>query len=82
MFDNGYGLRLRAARVGAAFAACLAGACLVIACTADTVTRADPVADAPRPTIVLEHGAFADWSSGGTDLCIQQGKFRTVSATR
>ncbi|MFC8381738.1 hypothetical protein [Nocardia sp. NPDC057272] len=82
MFNNGYSLRRRAARVGTALAAGTAGACLVVACTADTVTRADPIADAPRPTIVLERCAFVGWSSGGTDLSIQQGKFHAVSATR
>jgi pimeloyl-ACP methyl ester carboxylesterase len=64
MVDNGYGrMRRRAIRVVTALAAGIAGGGLVAACTANTVTHAGPPDDAPRPTIILEHGAFADGSS-------------------
>ncbi|MFF0632718.1 alpha/beta fold hydrolase [Nocardia sp. NPDC004151] len=64
MVGNGYGwLRRRAARVATAVVAGVAGGGLVVACSAEAVTKAGPVDDAPRPTIVLEHGAFADGSS-------------------
>ncbi|MFD6351500.1 alpha/beta fold hydrolase [Nocardia tengchongensis] len=63
MVANGYGRKRRAARVAAAVVAGIAGAGLTVACTANTVTHAGPDEDAPRPTIVLEHGAFADGSS-------------------
>ncbi|MEV6338500.1 alpha/beta hydrolase [Nocardia vinacea] len=63
MLDNGYGrIRRRVTQVATALAAGIAGAGLVVACTAST-TQADPTDDAPRPTIILEHGAFADGSS-------------------
>ncbi|WP_194819946.1 alpha/beta fold hydrolase [Nocardia sp. XZ_19_385] len=63
MLDNAYGgIRRRATQVATMLAAGIAGAGLVVACTAST-TQADPTADAPRPTIILEHGAFADASS-------------------
>lgn len=64
MVDNRYSrIRRQATRSLTALAAGIAGASLVVACTADTVTHADPINDAPRPTVILEHGAFADGSS-------------------
>ncbi|WP_431955959.1 alpha/beta fold hydrolase [Nocardia lijiangensis] len=64
MVDTGYGRnRRRTTRVLAALVAGIAGGSLAVACTANTVTHAGPIDDAPRPTIVLEHGAFADGSS-------------------
>ncbi|MRH92141.1 alpha/beta fold hydrolase [Nocardia sp. SYP-A9097] len=56
-------MRRRATRAATALAAGIAGGGLVAACTANTVTHAGPPDDAPRPTIILEHGAFADGSS-------------------
>ncbi|WP_062987600.1 alpha/beta fold hydrolase [Nocardia anaemiae] len=64
MVDNRYGRTRRyATRALTALAAGIAGGSLVVACTAETVTHAAPTDDAPRPTIILEHGAFADGSS-------------------
>ncbi|MFE3027504.1 alpha/beta fold hydrolase [Nocardia tengchongensis] len=63
MVANGYGRKRRAARVAAAVVAGVAATGLAVACTANTVTHAGPDEDGPRPTIVLEHGAFADGSS-------------------
>ncbi|CAM4462556.1 alpha/beta hydrolase [Nocardia ninae] len=64
MDNNEYGrIRRRATRVGAALAAAIAGGSLVVACAVDAVTHAAPIGDAPRPTVILEHGAFADGSS-------------------
>ncbi|MFB8003116.1 alpha/beta fold hydrolase [Nocardia sp. NPDC056000] len=64
MVDNGYGRnRRRATRIAAALAAGITGVGVAVACSANTVTHAGPDEDAPRPTIVLEHGAFADGSS-------------------
>ncbi|MEV6325589.1 hypothetical protein AB0M45_31130 [Nocardia sp. NPDC051787] len=61
MVDNGYGrVRRRTTRALTALAAGVAGGSLIVACTASTVTQAGPTDDAPRPTIVLEHGAFAE----------------------
>ncbi|BDT91911.1 alpha/beta hydrolase [Nocardia sputorum] len=58
------GVRIhRVARVVTALTAVVAGGALTVACTASTTTHAGPTPDAPRPTIVLEHGAFADGSS-------------------
>lgn len=54
-------LRRRHRIIATATAAVAAGA-LAVACTAST-TQADPTPDAPRPTVVLVHGAFADGSS-------------------
>ncbi|WP_280217180.1 alpha/beta fold hydrolase [Nocardia neocaledoniensis] len=54
-------LRRRHRIIATATAAVAAGA-LAVACTAST-TQADPTPDAPRPTVVLVHGAFADSSS-------------------
>ncbi|MFC9438898.1 alpha/beta fold hydrolase [Nocardia sp. NPDC057030] len=52
----------RAARAIAAITAAVAAGSLAVACTAST-TRAEPTEDAPKPTVVLVHGAFADGSS-------------------
>lgn len=52
----------RAARAVAAITAAVAAGSLAVACTAST-THAGPTEDAPRPTVVLVHGAFADGSS-------------------
>ncbi|MEU2038535.1 alpha/beta fold hydrolase [Nocardia niwae] len=58
------GVRIpRLARAATALAAVVAGGALVVACTSSTTTHAGPTPDATRPTIVLEHGAFADGSS-------------------
>ncbi|MEV4126136.1 hypothetical protein [Nocardia sp. NPDC049707] len=57
-------LRLRrATRVIAAITAAVAAGSLAVACTASTTTHAGPTEDAPKPTVVLVHGAFADGSS-------------------
>ncbi|WP_067687703.1 alpha/beta fold hydrolase [Nocardia jejuensis] len=64
MVHNGNGRnKRRTTRAVAAFVAGVAGLGLAVACSANTVTHAGPDEDAPRPTIVLEHGAFADGSS-------------------
>ncbi|MBL1075364.1 alpha/beta hydrolase [Nocardia sp. 2] len=64
MVYNGNGrIRRRAGRIAAAVVAGVAGASLAVACSAGTVTHAAPAEDAPRPTVVLVHGAFADGSS-------------------
>ncbi|WP_330185414.1 alpha/beta hydrolase [Nocardia sp. NBC_01503] len=64
MVDNGNGRnKRRATRAAAALVAGIAGIGLTVACSSNTVTHAGPDEDAPRPTIVLEHGAFADGSS-------------------
>ncbi|MEU2033736.1 alpha/beta fold hydrolase [Nocardia amamiensis] len=55
--------RKRAARAITAITAGVAAGSLAVACTASTTTHAGPTPDAPRPTIVLVHGAFADGSS-------------------
>lgn len=55
--------RKRAARAITAITAGVAAGTLAVACTASTTTHAGPTPDAPRPTIVLVHGAFADGSS-------------------
>ncbi|WP_433199571.1 alpha/beta fold hydrolase [Nocardia sp. CA-107356] len=52
----------RAARAVAAITAAVAAGSLAVACTAST-THAGPTEDAPKPTVVLVHGAFADGSS-------------------
>lgn len=52
----------RAARAIAALTAGIAACALAVACTAST-THAGPTEDAPKPTVVLVHGAFADGSS-------------------
>ncbi|WP_433526924.1 alpha/beta fold hydrolase [Nocardia pseudovaccinii] len=63
MVDNGRDrMRRRVARSVTALAAGIAGGGLAVACTAST-THAGPTEDAPKPTIILEHGAFADGSS-------------------
>ncbi|MEV0074833.1 alpha/beta hydrolase [Nocardia neocaledoniensis] len=49
-------------RIIATTTAAVAAGALAVACTAST-TQADPTPDAPRPTVVLVHGAFADSSS-------------------
>ncbi|SNY88752.1 Pimeloyl-ACP methyl ester carboxylesterase [Nocardia amikacinitolerans] len=54
--------RSRMRRMVAAIAAAVAAGGLAVACTAST-THAGPTEDAPRPTVVLVHGAFADGSS-------------------
>jgi pimeloyl-ACP methyl ester carboxylesterase len=53
----------RAGRAIAAVTAAVAAGCLAVACTASTTTHAGPTEDAPKPTVVLVHGAFADGSS-------------------
>ncbi|MFE3257255.1 alpha/beta fold hydrolase [Nocardia sp. NPDC059091] len=53
----------RAGRAIAAFTAAVAAGSLAVACTASTTTHAGPTEDAPKPTVVLVHGAFADGSS-------------------
>ncbi|MET8874781.1 alpha/beta hydrolase [Nocardia sp. NPDC004604] len=53
----------RAGRAIAAVTAAVAAGSLAVACTASTTTHAGPTEDAPKPTIVLVHGAFADGSS-------------------
>ncbi|MBU3067038.1 alpha/beta hydrolase [Nocardia sp. NEAU-G5] len=53
----------RAGRVIAAVTAAVAAGSLAVACTASTTTHAGPTEDAPKPTVVLVHGAFADGSS-------------------
>ncbi|GAB0101419.1 alpha/beta hydrolase [Nocardia sp. JMUB6875] len=53
----------RGARAIAAVTAAVAAGSLAVACTASTVTHAGPNEDAPKPTVVLVHGAFADGSS-------------------
>ncbi|MFD7842160.1 alpha/beta fold hydrolase [Nocardia sp. NPDC059764] len=64
MVYNGNGRNKRhATRAATALVAGVAGLSLAVACSSNTVTHAGPDADAPRPTIVLEHGAFADGSS-------------------
>lgn len=50
-------------RIIAAATAAVAAGALAVACTASTTTQAGPMQDAPRPTVVLVHGAFADGSS-------------------
>lgn len=82
MFDNGYGrIRRRATRVATALAAGIAGGGLVTACTANTVTHAGPPDDAPRPTIILEHGAFADGSSWNDVIeKLRQDRYPVVAA--
>ncbi|MEV0064214.1 alpha/beta hydrolase [Nocardia sp. NPDC050718] len=50
-------------RIIAAATAAVAAGALAVACTASTTTQAGPTPDAPRPTVVLVHGAFADGSS-------------------
>ncbi|MFE3229793.1 alpha/beta fold hydrolase [Nocardia sp. NPDC059228] len=53
----------RASRAVAAVTAAVAAGSLAVACTASTTTHAGPTEDAPKPTVVLVHGAFADGSS-------------------
>ncbi|MGW6425418.1 alpha/beta fold hydrolase [Nocardia sp. NPDC055053] len=53
----------RSSRAVAAITAVVAAGSLAVACTASTTTNAGPTLDAPKPTIVLVHGAFADGSS-------------------
>lgn len=53
----------RTGRALAVVTAAVAAGSLAVACTASTTTHAGPTEDAPRPTIVLVHGAFADGSS-------------------
>ncbi|MGY2032170.1 alpha/beta fold hydrolase [Nocardia gipuzkoensis] len=53
----------RFARITAAVTAAVAAGSLAVACTASTTTHAGPTEDAPKPTVVLVHGAFADGSS-------------------
>ncbi|WP_067812975.1 alpha/beta fold hydrolase [Nocardia inohanensis] len=53
----------RTGRAIAAITAAVAAGSLAVACTASKTTNAGPIEDAPRPTIVLVHGAFADGSS-------------------
>ncbi|MEC3952441.1 alpha/beta hydrolase [Nocardia sp. CDC153] len=53
----------RAGRAVAAVTAAVAAGSLAVACTASTTTHAGPTEDAPKPTVVLVHGAFADGSS-------------------
>jgi pimeloyl-ACP methyl ester carboxylesterase len=55
--------RRRITRAVTAIAADVAVGSLAVACTASTTTHAGPTEDAPKPTIVLVHGAFADGSS-------------------
>ncbi|MGY5310513.1 alpha/beta fold hydrolase [Nocardia gipuzkoensis] len=50
----------RFARITAAVTAAVAAGSLAVACTASTTTHAGPTEDAPKPTVVLVHGAFAD----------------------
>ncbi|MGX1807584.1 alpha/beta fold hydrolase [Nocardia sp. NPDC055321] len=64
MVNNGNGRnKRRSVRAAAALVAGAAGLSLAVACSSKAVTHAGPDEDAPRPTIVLEHGAFADGSS-------------------
>ncbi|MFD3425500.1 alpha/beta fold hydrolase [Nocardia fluminea] len=64
MSNNGNGrFRRRSIRIATALAAGIAGSGLVVACTASTTHAGPPTEDAPRPTVILEHGAFADGSS-------------------
>ncbi|MEW1735341.1 alpha/beta hydrolase [Nocardia beijingensis] len=64
MVENGRGrIRRRTTRAATAIAAAVAAGGLAVACTASRTTTAGPAEDAPKPTIVLEHGAFADGSS-------------------
>ncbi|MGY2125719.1 alpha/beta fold hydrolase [Nocardia gipuzkoensis] len=53
----------RFARMTAAVTATVAAGSLAVACTASTTTHAGLAEDAPKPTVVLVHGAFADGSS-------------------
>ncbi|MBF6341195.1 alpha/beta hydrolase [Nocardia abscessus] len=53
----------RFARMTAAVTAAVAAGSLAVACTASTTTHAGPTEDAPKPTVVLVHGAFADGST-------------------
>ncbi|MEU6560685.1 alpha/beta fold hydrolase [Nocardia nova] len=61
MFDTRKGLRRTVTRIAAATAG-VAAVTLATACTAST-TQAEPGDDAPKPTVVLVHGAFAGASS-------------------
>ncbi|MBF6195992.1 MULTISPECIES: alpha/beta fold hydrolase [Nocardia] len=64
MVEIGRGrIRRRTTRATTAIAAAIAAGGLAVACTASRTTHAGPTEDAPKPTIVLEHGAFADGSS-------------------
>ncbi|TQM26406.1 alpha/beta fold hydrolase [Nocardia bhagyanarayanae] len=64
MVDTGRGrARRRITKAATAIAAGVAAGGLAVACTASTTTHAGPTEDAPRPTVVLVHGAFADGSS-------------------
>ncbi|MFE3001452.1 alpha/beta fold hydrolase [Nocardia sp. NPDC059246] len=53
----------RVGRAIAAVTAAVVAGSLAVACTASTTTHAGPTEDAPKPTVVLVHGAFADGSS-------------------
>ncbi|MGW8652185.1 hypothetical protein ACWGMO_22555 [Nocardia salmonicida] len=53
-------------------AAAVATGALAVACTASTTTRTGPTQDAPRPTVVLVHGAFADGASRTTSSRFRQ----------
>ncbi|MGV9613686.1 alpha/beta fold hydrolase [Nocardia xishanensis] len=55
--------RRRITRAATTIAAGVAAGSLAVACTASTTTHAGPTEDAPKPTVVLVHGAFADGSS-------------------
>ncbi|WP_431970474.1 alpha/beta fold hydrolase [Nocardia sp. bgisy134] len=55
--------RRRITKAVTAIAAGVAAGSLAVACTASTTTHAGPTEDAPKPTVVLVHGAFADGSS-------------------
>ncbi|MEU7631178.1 hypothetical protein AB0C34_14495 [Nocardia sp. NPDC049220] len=50
-------------QVVTAIAAGIAAGGLAVACTASATTHAGPTQDAPRPTVVLVHDAFANGAS-------------------
>lgn len=73
------GKRRSVTRAAAAVAG-IAAVSLATACTAST-TQAEPSDDAPKPTVVLVHGAFADASSwdGVVEKLIAD-KYRVIAA--
>ncbi|PPJ19776.1 alpha/beta fold hydrolase [Nocardia nova] len=55
--------RRRVVRAVSAVAAVVVAGSVAVACAAETISQTGPGEDAPKPTIVLEHGAFAEASS-------------------